>query len=147
MIQAIYDSVARATLGQLEMDEGADSSQVFMNHWFNTDLFSKITYVAGFDIYPDGLSGYKRISIDEIYFQSERHALKALNRMDTWGLRNVAFFPPANWFWVYFRGRILFITCSEMKPFEGAYKEVLTIVLKEVHRQRVRGNQAFQSNY
>ena len=139
ILNEIHTSIAKADLGFLAEDEATDSSRVFMNYWFNTDVFDRIVHAKGFDLYPAGASDSKRISINELYFESERHALRALNRMDNWGLRNVAFLPPAHWFWIYFRGRILFITCSGMTPFEGVYKQVLDIVLQEVHRQRVKG--------
>lgn len=140
LLPAIYDSVARASIGTLAEDEVVDCTLVFMNHWFVTDIFSGIARSAGFGLNPTGRPSRAPVRVWELHFRSEVQALSALDRMDTWGLRNTQFFPPAHWFWLYFRGRILFLSCLEMPPFEGAYKQFLDIVLREVHRQRQRGN-------
>lgn len=141
LLPMIYDAVSSADLGFLAWDWGIDSSQVFMNHWFHTDLFCRVVHAAGFELHPTGLDSQDWIRVTELYFASEGEALDALRQMDTRGLRHVAFLPPAYWFWVYFRGRIIFITCIGMNPFEGEYKLVLDIVLKELHKVRVEGNQ------
>jgi hypothetical protein len=111
-----------------------------MNHWFVTDLFSKVAYAAGFTLRPFGGSGSEDVNVWELHFRQEGDALAALARMDTWGLRHVLFFPPANWFWCLFRGRIIFTSSIRDKPFEGAHGRVLGILLHELHRQRVDGN-------
>jgi hypothetical protein len=140
LLPAIHDSVAALGIGTVSADGAVDCTQVFMNHWFVTDLFNKAAYAAGFSLHPAGGEGQSSVDVREIHFRQGRDALDALDRMDTWGLRNVQFLPPANWFWCLFRGRIVFTSCIDEQPFEGTHGRVVGIILRGLHRQRVKGN-------